>query len=122
MKNAVAATRTWCLLGIIGWVIGGFGYWVYSMIFLVVINSYYPGTHGPNQFAAVWLRAAVVIAPVAVSCSWHRHARRNVYRIALRRTPHVVTTPKRVIAVSLPGILLGLLGLLGILALLSAAT
>lgn len=121
MQDAVAATKTWCTLGILGWLIVAFGYWAVNMVSLSVMNSYYPGSYGPNHFAGVWCRTAFVIAPVALSCSWHRHARQNIYQIANRGTEHRARTPRRVIAVNLPGVLLGLFGCLGLVALVSAA-
>lgn len=122
MQDAVAATKIWCTLGIIGWAIIAFGYWAYNMVLLSVLNSYYPGTYGSNHFAGVWCRTAFVIAPIALSCSWHRHARRNLYKFAVTAKHGIAKTPKRVIAVNLPGLLLGILGCIGLLALVSAAS
>lgn len=121
MGKAVTATKIWCLLGTIGWAIVGFGYWAYQMVGLLVMNSYYPGTYGLNHYAGVWCRTAIVIVPIVLSCSWYRHARRNVYRIACRRTPRTAKVPNRVVAVNLPGVLLGLLCGIGIISLLLAA-
>lgn len=121
MHDSITATKTWCTLGIVGWVIIGFGYWAYNMVLLTVLNNYYPGTYGPNHFAGVWCRTAVVIAPIALSCSWYRHARRNIYLIAISSNKGSAKTPRRVIAVNLPGIGLGLVGCLGIVGLLAAA-
>lgn len=121
LSHAAGATKIWCVLGIIGWAIAGFGYWAYSMVTLSVMNNYFPGMYGANDFAGVWCRTAIVVAPIALSCVWFRHARRYVYRISVRKESLTASTPGRVIAVNLPGILLGLVGGMGILALLAAA-
>lgn len=121
MHDAVVATRTWCTMGIIGWLLIAFGHWAYNMVLFAVMNGYYPGTYGAIHHAAVWLSAGAVIAPIALCGSWHRHARRNIYRIASERSSLAVKTPKRVVAVSLPGIVLGVFGCLWIIALIGAA-
>lgn len=121
MIDAVGLTKTLCAFGIIGWMVFAFGYWAYNMVLIAVMNSYYPGTFGTNDTAGVWCKTAFVIAPVALCCSWHRHARQRIYQFALKREPCIAKTPKRVVFYSAPGILLGFLGGIGILMLLSSA-
>jgi len=106
MHDAVAGAKTWCTIGMVAWAICGFAYWAGSMAHLSVINGYYPGTYGPNHFAGVWCRTAVVIAPIALSASWFRNARRMIYRIAMERASPAAKTPRRVILVNLLGIAL----------------
>lgn len=120
IKDAIAVTRTWCTLGLIGWCIFAFGYWAYNMILMQVMNGYYPGTYGPNHFAGIWLQTASVSAPIALCISWFRNARRMIYQHAMGRRFRRAKVPKRVILVCLPGLLVGLLGCAGIVMMLSA--
>jgi hypothetical protein len=121
MVDAVAATKGLCTLGIIGFLIFAFMYWVSSMVMLSIMNMYYPGTFDSFHYAGVWLRTAFVIAPVSLMCSWHRQSRKNCYIGAMKRTSRIAKTPKRVLVFSIPGVLLGLVGC-GLLATLVGAT
>ncbi|MCA9276778.1 MAG: hypothetical protein KDA29_12180 [Phycisphaerales bacterium] len=115
IQDAVTQTRAWCTLGIAAWALIAIAYWGMSTAMLSVLNSYYPGVYGANHYAGVWCRTAIVIAPIALSCSWHRHARRIIYRHASRRADRKPTLPKRVIAINGLGMGLFLLGCLRLL-------
>ena len=115
MQDAVAATKTWCTMGIIAWVLIAISYWGLSTAGLSVMNSYYPGMYGGNHFLAVWFRTAIAIAPIALSCSWHCSAKRIIYRHAMRRDHREPKTPRRVIAINGLGLGLLLIGCCGVL-------
>lgn len=121
MHDAIAVTKTWCTIGFIGWFIFAFGYWAYNMVFMGVMNGYYPGSFGSNYFAGIWLQSGSVIAPLAVCLNWFRNAKRTNYLLAMRRRQRNAKVPIRVILVCFPGLLLGLLGCTGITMLLAAA-
>ena len=104
MQNAVAVTRTWCTLGIIAWCICGLGYWALNSAQLHTMNYYIPGSSGPLEYTSVWLKACIAIAPVVVSYSWGRNARRLIYRAAVKREPHRVTTLRKAVALNMMGI------------------
>ena len=78
MQDAVAATKTWCTMGIIAWGICAVGYWLLSMAMLNVSNYYFPGSVGTSDYVGVWLQTGIVIAPIAISCRWWRDARRTI--------------------------------------------
>lgn len=120
MHDAIAVTKSWCTIGFIGWAIFAFGYWAYNMILMEVMNGYYPGTYGINHFAGIWLQTASVLAPFALCISWFRNAKQIIYQHAIRRRSRKAKTPKRVILVCLPGLLVGLLGCGGIVMMVSA--
>ena len=117
IQDAVAATKTWCTMGIIAWIICAVGYWLLSMAMLNMSNFYFPGSIGTNDYIGVWLRTSIVIAPIALACRWWRRARRIIYTLAQKMNPERVRVPRRVIVVNLLGIVL-LLGscFLGIVA------
>jgi hypothetical protein len=112
IQDAVAATKTWCFMGVIAWGLIALAYWALSMAMLTVMNGYYPGTFGANHYAGVWCRTAIAIAPIALACSWHRNARRIIYQHAMRRADRAPRTPKRVIAINGLGMGLFLTGCL----------
>ncbi len=110
MQDSVVATKAWCTLGAIGWIIFALMYWVSNMLMLSVMNGYYPGSFGAHHYAGVWFRTAFVMAPLALCWSWYRKSRRNIYQIAMKRDQRMAKIPKRVYIVSIPGVLLGLVG------------
>lgn len=120
LHNKITETRTWCVLGIMGWCIAAFVFWSYNMIVISIMNSYYPGTYGLIDKAGVWLQTSFVFAPIVLCYSWRRNAKRMIYRAATKHAENKVKTPKRVLLVISPGVLFGLAGCLGILAMLSA--
>lgn len=110
MQDAIAATKTWCTLGAIGWTLTGFGIWIVGMASFAFARTYGGLLPGPYDELSVWLRTSSAIAPITLCIAWHIGAKRNIYRSALQRSGGKPKTPKRVILVCLPGIAMGLFG------------
>lgn len=108
MQDAVAATKTWCTLGVIGWLFIGFAIWLIGMLNIALAQSYAGHIPGPFDFPSVWLRTAFVLAPISLCVHWFRGARPVTYRIATRPKSKKAKTPRRVIFVALPGVVFGL--------------
>ena len=121
MQDAAAAMTFFCIFGSLGWALFAFAYWAYSMVWISVINGYYPGSIGIYDISAVWFRSAFVIGPLALGISWFRNTKCNLYQRTMKTEHCVPKLPKRVVLVMLPGMLLGLLGFVVVFLLLSAA-
>jgi heme exporter protein D len=98
------------MLGIIGWIITIFVIWVYQMLILALRNTYSNVPSTGVEYAAVWLRCAIVLAPLAILFASFRGARSKLYRESVRTQKRKPLFKLWVVVIALPGILGGVGG------------
>jgi hypothetical protein len=103
--SSIHATKILCVLGICSWLFCGFGLWLLGMASIALAETYGGLIPSYRDYAGVWLRSMIVIAPIALLFGWYRSSADQIYSCTLRGVWKMPRVLYRVQAISIPGIL-----------------